>query len=222
MTQYKYLGRLVTSGNEISKEIAQRRTSGWERFGEFRHFLKIEKVPIRLKRKIMETVILWAMTYGAEMWALTKHQEKKLALVQRNMARLLLIITKTDKIRYKIIRSKTGLKDIIERVRCMRGQWAGHVARMSITRWAKITSEWTPREGKQVRGRPKRRWGDNIEEVSSSQWMRAAQNRNAWCELWRPSASIGMNGWDDDDDDVSHHCLALVTFCFPESNPCMG
>ena len=30
----------------------------------------------------------------------------------------------------------------------MRGQWAGHVARMSNTRWAKITSEWTPREGK--------------------------------------------------------------------------
>ena len=31
--------------------------------------------------------------------------------------------------------------------------------------------------------------------------MRKAQNRSAWLELWRPSASSGMNGRDDDDDD---------------------
>ena len=89
---------------------------------------------------------------GAETWALTKHQEKKLAVAQRSMERLLLNITKRDKIRNEIIRCKTGVKDIIERVWCMRGQWAGHVARMSNTRWANITSEWTPREGKRVRG----------------------------------------------------------------------
>ena len=57
----------------------------------------------------------------------------------------------------------------------MGGQWARHVARMSNTRWAKTTSEWTPREGKRVRGRPKRRWRDIIEEVGSSQWMKVAQ-----------------------------------------------
>ena len=58
----------------------------------------------------------------------------------------------------------------------MRRHWAGHVARMSNTRWAKITSEWTPREGRRVRGGPKRRWRDNIEEVGSSRWMRVAQH----------------------------------------------
>ena len=103
----------------------------------------------------MDTVILPAMTYGAETWTLTKHREK-LAVAQRSMERLLLNITKRDKIRNENIRSKTGVENIIERVQCMRGQWAGHAARMSNTRWAKI-SEWTPREGKQVRGRLKRR-----------------------------------------------------------------
>ena len=141
----------------------------------------------------MDTVILPAMTYGAETWTLTKHQETKLAVAQRSMERLLLNIAKRDKIRNEIIRCKTGVKDIIERVWCMRGHWAGHVARMSNTRWAKITSEWTPREGKRVRGRPKRRWRDNIEEVGSRQWMRVAQKRSAWRKLWRSSASSGMN-----------------------------
>ena len=90
-------------------------------------------------------------------------------MAQRTIGRFLLNITKRDKIRNEIIRCETGVNDIIERVWCMRGQWAGHVARMSNTRWAKITSEWTPREGKRVKERPKRRWRDNIEEVGSSQ-----------------------------------------------------
>ena len=170
------MGRLVTSGNDISQEIAQRITSGWRRFGEYSHFLKDRKIPICLKRTVMDTVILPGMAYGAETWALTKQQEKKVAMAQRSMERLLLNTTKRDKIRNELIRCKTGVKDVIERVRCMRGQWAGHVAGMNNTRWAKITSEWIPREGKRVRGRPKRRWRDNIEEVGSSQWMRVAQN----------------------------------------------
>ena len=36
--EYKYLGRLVTSCNDISKELAQRITSEWRRFGEYSHF----------------------------------------------------------------------------------------------------------------------------------------------------------------------------------------
>jgi len=64
--QYKYLGRLLTSGNEMAKEIEQRITSGWNRFGQYSNFLKDKRMPICLKRKIMDTVILPAMTYGAE------------------------------------------------------------------------------------------------------------------------------------------------------------
>ena len=38
----------------------------------------------------MDTVILPAMTNGAETWALRKQQEKKLAVAQRSVERLLL------------------------------------------------------------------------------------------------------------------------------------
>ena len=107
VTEYKYLGRLLTSGNDISKEIVQIIQSGWRRFGEYSHILKGREIPICLKRKIIDTVMLPAMTYGAETWALTIYQEKKLAVAQRSMARLLSNITKRDKIRNEIIRSKT-------------------------------------------------------------------------------------------------------------------
>ena len=66
VTEYEYLGILVTSGNEINKEIGQRIASGRKRFGEYSHFLKDRKIPVYQKRKIMDRVILPALTYGAE------------------------------------------------------------------------------------------------------------------------------------------------------------
>ena len=44
--------------------------------------LKDRNISIFLKIKIMDTVILTAMTYEAETWTLTKHQEKTLAVAQ--------------------------------------------------------------------------------------------------------------------------------------------
>ena len=59
----------------------------------------------------MNTVILPAMTYGAETWSLTKCQKEKLAVAQRSMERLMLNITRKDKIRNKVVRSKTQVKE---------------------------------------------------------------------------------------------------------------
>ena len=192
--EYKYLGRLLTPANEMETEINQRITSGWRRFGQYSHFLKEKNIPICLKRKIMDTVILPSLTYGAETWSLTKHQMKKLAVAQRSMERSLLGVTRKDKIRNEIIRERTKIKDVVNTTKELKWKWAGHVARMKNHRWAKITTEWTPRDCKRSRGRPKRRWRDELEEDMGTTWMRKAQDRVMWRNLWRPSASSGMNG----------------------------
>ena len=163
-----------------------------KRFEEYSHSLKDRKIPNYPEEN--NRGYGHPTSYGEETWTLTKHQEKKLAVAQRSMERSLLNITKRDKIQNEVIRSKTGVKYIIERGQCMRGQWAGHVVGMSNTRWATITSEWTPRERKRVGGRPKRRCRDSSEEVGLSQWMSVVLDQRTWRELWRPPASSGMNG----------------------------
>ena len=80
--EYKYLGKVLTPRNEISVEINQRVNAGWRRFGQYCHFLKERNILNSLKRRIMDTVILPSLTYGAETWALTKHQTRKLAAAQ--------------------------------------------------------------------------------------------------------------------------------------------
>ena len=178
----------------MTKEIDQRIAADWRIFGQYGFFLKEQKMPMCLKRKIMNTVILPAMTYGAETWSLTKLQKEKLAVAQRSMERSMLNITRRDKIRNDVIRSKTQLKDIIETAQNLKGQWAGHIARMNNDRWAKKTTEWRPREGSRKKGRPKRRWRDEIEEKAGSAWTHVAQDRQEWKQLWRPPASSGVKG----------------------------
>ena len=106
----------------------------------------------------------------------------------------MLSFTRKDKIRNEVIRAKTKVKDIESRAENAKGQWAGHVARMNTRKWARITTEWTPRNGKRTKGRPKRRWRDDIELKVGTAWTQLAQNRRAWKNLWRPPASSGVKG----------------------------
>ena len=73
-----------------------------------------------------------------------------------------------DKIPNLEIREKTKVNDIIEEITKLKWKWAGHVARMKDNRWTIRCTEWQVRDGKRSRGRPKRRWRDDIQ-----QWLRA-------------------------------------------------
>ena len=75
-----------------------------------------------------------------------------------------------------------------------KGQWAGHIAQMDFNNWARKTTEWTPRDRERKRGRPKRRWRDDIEQKAGSKWMQVAQNRKEWKRMWRLSDSSGGTG----------------------------
>jgi len=155
-------------------------------------FLKDPKMLICLKRKIMDTVILPATTYGAESWTLTRLLREKLAVAQRTMERSMLGVTRMDKIKNENIREKTKIKNIIEKVEKAKAQWAGHLSRMAKDKWSRRTTEWTPRIGRRSRGRPRRRWRDDIEERAGSGWMQLARDRREWRRLWRSSASSGV------------------------------
>ena len=110
------------------------------------------------------------------------------------MERAILNIIRQDKIRNAIIRERTKVKDVIERINSMKGQWVGDIARINNSKWAKISIDWTPREGKRKRGKPKRRWRGGIEEKAGKTWTHIARDRMKWKKLWRLSDSSGMNG----------------------------
>ena len=71
---------------------------------------------------------------------------------------------KRDKIRYEVISCKTGVKDIRESA--VHERTVGRTRSQNEQhRVGQNNVKWTPKEGKGIRGRPKRRWRDDIEEV---------------------------------------------------------
>ena len=125
--EYRYLGKLFTTVNDMDREIDARITTGRKNFGQHSCFLQDKKIPNCLKKNIFDKIIFPSMTYGAETWSLAKRQENKLAAVQRSMERTILNITRQDKIGNVTIRDRTRVTDIIERIGSMKEQWAGHI-----------------------------------------------------------------------------------------------
>ncbi len=122
------------------------------------------------------------------MASLTKHQRNELAVAKRSMERSMLNIVRRDEIRNEVSRALTKIVDIIGKVETMKGQWAGHLARMSSNRWAKKTTEWTPRKRGVQRG------GQNGDRRMVAKMNPKAQDRSTWKQLRRPLANSGVTG----------------------------
>jgi transcription termination factor 2 len=75
--------------------------------------------------------------------------------------------------------------DIVRMVKSRSLRWAGHVARMAEGRGVYRVLVGRP-EGKRPRGRPRRRWKDNIKldpreiGIDGANWIRLAQDRVQW------------------------------------------
>jgi hypothetical protein len=155
---------------------------------------------IRLKKKVFEQCILPVMTYGSETLTLTKASINKLRVSQRAMERAMLGISLRDKKRNEWIRRKTGMTDVIHKVKSLKWEWAGHVARMEDERWTKRALDCRPYEKKRPAGRPPERWDDDIKRLMIKElkldknWQNWARNRDTWKILRRPIFSLENKG----------------------------
>ena len=97
-------------------------------------------------------------------WALTSQAKNKLAVAQTNMEISMLNIIYQDRKTNIWVREKTKVTDVIEQVRGRKWTWAGHVSRTRDNRWTSRITTWKLYEGKRSRGRPARRWKDELDD----------------------------------------------------------
>ena len=117
-----------------------------------------------LKRHIYNACVLPPMTYGAETWPLTILAKNKLAAEQTAMERSMLNITCRDRKPNIWVRENTKVTYVIEQVRRWKWTRAGHVSRIRDNRWTLRIITWKHYEWKRPRGRPARRWRDELDD----------------------------------------------------------
>ena len=178
---YTYLGqRYSTRHKNQDNEIQRRITAGRTAFAKHSDIFK-GNIGTWLKRQVYNLCVLPAMTYGAETWALTTEAKNKLTAAHKNMERSMLNITYRDRQTNIWVREKTKVTDVIELVRRRKWTWAEHVSRIRNNRWTLRITTWKPYERKIPRGRPARRWRDELDDYwKGTIWQRIAQDRQMW------------------------------------------
>ena len=143
---------------------------------------------------MLENLIVSLFLSLFEFWSLTNKLASKLQVAQRSMERAMLNITRRDRKRNECLREQKKVLDIIAKAKSLKWERAGHIGRMADTRWAKNCTEWTPYERKRSRGRPRKRWRDEIVEKAGVNGMRRTGKRLGWKTLGMPPACSSLNG----------------------------
>ena len=112
VNEYVYLGQTISTAPGHEVEIKRRISLGWRAFGKQSDIMK-SKIPLSLKKKVFNQLILPVLTYGSETWSLTKAMERKLVSTQRAMERIMMGIILKDGKKATWIREQTKAEDTI-------------------------------------------------------------------------------------------------------------
>lgn len=180
VSEYTYLGQVVSFRDQMAKEISMRTAIGWKRYWSLKEIMKSRELSMAIKRKAFDTCILPCLTYGCETWALTMAQRSKLARCQRAMERSMTGHKRKDRVRNSDLRIKTGVIDILTRIDQQKWRWTGHMLRDTLGKWSRQVTDWYPRDGRRNRGKQYLRWEDDIKITVGPNWRRVAKDREQW------------------------------------------
>jgi len=108
------------------------------------------------------------VTYGSEAWTLTNRDEQYVRIFERRLLRKIFSTVQNEDGFWRIIMN-LELNDLIKNagivifVKSKRMALLGHVIQMEGKRIPKRVLEWKP-TGRRNRGRPRKRWIEDIEE----------------------------------------------------------
>ena len=163
VTNFEYLGRFLTNNADDTVAVSTRIAKAWNAFQKMKHIITCRYVSKECKRYTYETYIRPVFMYGSETVTWKPPLRQKAVVFQNHIMRWMCGKRLLDKVPIKELQRMTKLTPILEEIRIRKLSWFGHLKRCSL-QVKTIVEGMTP--GKRKRGRPKRRWTDDICEWS--------------------------------------------------------
>ena len=182
VTHFKYLGTSMVEEGGMETEITKRVGAGWRNWKNCSGVLCARRMPVKLKGKVYNTVIRPAMLHGAETWATTNRQEKRIEVTEMRMLRWMCGETRKYKIRNEHIRGTTRVGQASKKITERRLNWYGHVMRRDGEHILRRVLR-ADILGKTKRGRPKTRWKDACQRDLKSTGLRGGEEADR--AMWR-------------------------------------
>ena len=117
-----------------------------------------------VKRQIINSIFIPTLTYQCQSWTLTNPLKSKIQACEMRCLRKTLNITRRDKYRNETVRTLVGIEPVLDYIERQQIKWFGHVYRMNPTELP-TKALYTRQSGTRARGRPRKRWMDNIKET---------------------------------------------------------
>lgn len=96
------------------------------------------------------------------------------------MLRSILKLKIKDHVKIEEIVSQTKAKNIWATIKKLKWNYAGHLARENVMKWNRILTMWVPHQGYRNKGRPVKRWADELVQEIGSHWPSVAKDRAKW------------------------------------------
>lgn len=192
VTQFKYLGSLVTSNCTFEAEINARIAKAGAAFHGLRHVWDApsREFPVGLKSVVYETCVRTVLLFGSESWALPDALLHRLSVFHHNCLRQILGVRRSDRHSSNYLYNRCAEHPIKDHLSCYRLRQLGHIVRMSHFRLPKLALfRGAPYAGAvRCRGRTRVSWSQRVREDCAALDIVPVHldircsNRSAWKE----------------------------------------
>lgn len=178
--QYTYLGTMINSTNDYSKEIKTRIEKARANFNKLRRVLCTRDLKLDLRVRLARCYVFSTLLYGMETWTLNAATIKRLESFELWVYRRMLKISWTARVTNTEVMKRINKEmEIIETIKIRKLQYLGHITRG--TRYAMLQLIMQGKIlGKRSIGRRRISWLRNLREwygCTSSELFRAAASK---------------------------------------------
>ena len=180
---FSYLGSEVGQTTKVEREVMVRLKKAGTAYQMWRwKVFRSRNLSKTTKLRAFRILVMSILLYGAETWAVTQQDIRKLKTFQMKCLRDILGITLWDRRRNVDILQETGELPIEEQLRQKRLQWFGHVQRMPDDRPQKQLLKCRPKGKKRPQGGAPLRWVDVVSKdlAELTNWQAVVKDRAAW------------------------------------------
>ena len=188
---FEYLGARIDANGKTTPEIRRRLAIATTKLKKMEAIWKGQDTTTKML--VLKSTVFPIATYGCEAWTLNNTDMKRLTAFEMRCYRKILRLSWVEKVTNTAVLKKVGLREpiLVKNIKRLKLSYFGHLKRHQTLEKHILEAKI---EGKRRRGRPARRWEQDIEEwldMKTTRAGRVAQERSVFLRKVREATSQG-------------------------------